>query len=325
MGTSATSESVVDNLSNTSLTIGPGITINAGATLAFLVAERSQINVQGTVEDNTATSSLFTYGENFSTGTGFQNLVNLNGGTLTGGTWEFSNGATWRTAGADITSNAANLSVSGAGTRILDSAVLYGQGNNALAGLTSNTATGQLTVGAGYNLTTSGAFSNAGIVDIQSGAAFSTGASAYTQSAGTTTVDGTLTAANVSLSGGILNGSGTIIGNLTNAAIVIPGDPTGTLSIQGNYTQTPAGALDINIAGPGAYSSLAVSGTATLSGSLNVFVMAGYTPAVGASFTILTFGTRLGDFATENGLHLGNGVLFVAGFLGDDLTFVVED
>jgi hypothetical protein len=312
----------VDNLSNTSLTIGPGITINAGAQFADLVAERSQTNVLGTVADNTASSTLYTYGDNFSTGTPFQSLANLNGGTLTGGTWEFGNGATWRTYGADITTNAANLSISGAGTQVRDSP--FEQGNNALAGLTSNSGTGSLTVGAGYQLTTFGAFSNAGTVNIESGAALTTGSFAYTQSAGITTVDGTLTAANVLLNGGILNGSGTIIGNLTNAAVVIPGDPTGTLSIQGNYTQTAAGALDINLFGPGAYGSLAVSGTATLAGSLNIFVAPGYTPALGASFSILSFGTLVGDFGTENGLNLGTGFFFVPSVSGKALTLVLE-
>jgi hypothetical protein len=201
---------------------------------------------------------------------------------------------------------------------------LYGHGNNALAGLTTNTATGSLTVGAGYVLTSSGAFSNAGVVNIESGAAFSTGTFAYTQSAGTTTVDGTMTAADVSLSGGILTGDGTIIGNLTNAAIVIPGDTAGTLSVHGNYTQTGSGSLDIYISGPGVYSSLVVSGTATLAGALNIFLAPGYTPDVGASFTILSFGTRQGDFGTENGLNLGNGHFFVANDSGDVLTLLLE-
>jgi hypothetical protein len=312
----------VDNLSNSSLTIGPGITINAGAQFSYLVAERSQTNVLGTVEDNTASSTLYTYGFNSNTHTSFQSLANLNGGTLTGGTWEFSNGATWRTYGADITTNAANLSISGAGTQILDS--LFGPGLNALAGLTTNTATGHFTVGAGYHFTAPGTFSNAGTVTIQSGASFSTGTGDYTQSAGATSVDGTLTATNVWVNGGSLNGVGTIIGNLINAAIVTPGDPTGTLSIQGNYTQTATGALDINLAGPGVYGVLAVSGTATLAGMLNISLTNGYKPGVAASFTILTFGTRSGDFGTENGLNLGNGLFFVPSYLGDDLKLVLE-
>jgi hypothetical protein len=262
MGTASSFESVVDNLSTSSLTIGPGITINAAAQLSYLVAERSQTNVLGTVEDNTASSTLYTYGFNFNTGTAFQSLANLNGGTLTGGTWEFGNGATWRTDGADITTNAANLSISGAGTQVLDS--VFGQGNNALAGLTTNTATGHLTVGAGYNLTAHGTFQNAGIVEIG-----------------------------------------------------------GTISVQGNYTQTAGAALDIDIAGPATYGTLAVSGTATLTGALNVALVNGFTPAPGASFTILSFGARSGDFSAENGLMFSQSSFFVANYLGNTLTLVV--
>jgi hypothetical protein len=262
MGTSQTFESLVVDLSNNSLTIGPGITINAGAQFAELISDGSQINVQGTVEDNTATSTLYTYGVNHNTNEVFQDLANLNGGTLTGGTWEFSNGATWRTDGADITANAANLSVSGAGTAIRDA--LFSQGQDALAGLTTNLATGHFTVGAGYNFTVQGSFLNAGILEIG-----------------------------------------------------------GTISIQGNYTQTAGAALDIDIAGPAVYGKLTVSGTATLAGTLNVALSNGYTPALGASFTILTFAARSGDFNAENGLIFSPSEFFVANYLGNTLTLVV--
>ena len=74
----------------------------------------------------------------------------------------------------------------------------------------------------------------------------------YTQSAGTTTVDGTLQVVEdagtgpINLNGGVLDGSGTLHGNVTNAGAVNPGDDgTGTLTIDGNYTQTAAGTLAI--------------------------------------------------------------------------------
>jgi RTX calcium-binding nonapeptide repeat (4 copies) len=321
MGTAQTNVSVVVDMSNKSLTIGSGITIDAGAQFADLVSEVSQINVEGTVIDNTPTSIFNTYGQNQTTGALFQDLANDNAGTLTGGTWEFGNGATWRLDGGDLTTNAANLTVSGAGTQILDS--IFSQGNNALAGLTTNTATGSFTLGAGYDFTAPGTFSNAGVVNIQSGAGFSTGSGNYSQSAGTTTVDGTLTAANVWLNGGNLNGTGTIVGNLTNAAIVTPGDAPGTLSIQGNYTQTAAGALDVNIAGSAAYGQLAVSGTATLAGALNVALKNCFTPTAGASFPILTFAARSGNFSTETGLTLSKNKFFVPSFDSNDLTLVL--
>jgi hypothetical protein len=262
MGTSQTFESVVDNLSTNSLTIGPGITINAGAQSSYFVAERSQTNVLGTVEDNTASSTLYTYGFNFDTGTAFQSLANLNSGTLAGGTWEFSNGATWRTYGADIRTNAANLSVSGAGTQILDT--ISDPSDNALAGFTTNTATGHLIIGAGYNLVVQGSFLNAGVLEIG-----------------------------------------------------------GSFTVQGNYTQTADAALDIDIAGPAAYGTLTVSGTATLAGTLNVALVNGFTPAAGASFAILNFGARSGDFSTENGLIFSPSEFFVAEYLGNTLTLVV--
>jgi hypothetical protein len=263
MGTAQTYQSVVVDLSNKSLTIGPGITIDAGAQFADLVSEGSQINVQGTVRDTTATSTLYTYGVDHNTGQMFQDLANLNGGTLTGGTWEFGNGATWRTDGADITTNAANLSISGAGTRVLDA--IFSQGQDALAGLTTNTAAGHFTVGAGYNFTTPGAFLNAGILEIG-----------------------------------------------------------GTVSIQGDYTQTAGAALDIDLAGSPTYGTLAVSGTAALAGTLNVALVNGFTPASGTSYTILTFGARSGDFSAENGLMFSPGEAFVPEYLGNTLTLVVS-
>jgi hypothetical protein len=49
----------------------------------------------------------------------------------------------------------------------------------------------------------------------------------------------TLTSSSVTIaSGGILTGTGAISGNVTNSGTVSPGDPFGTLTIRGNYTQT---------------------------------------------------------------------------------------
>jgi len=307
----------VFDLSNTGLTIGSGITINAVGSFSDIVAEGSSIDNLGTIEDNTAGSTLSSYGFNRNTFAQYQPFANYSSGTLTGGTWVIANGATWQSYGLDLTTNAANLSVSGTGTQILDF-----NGNNALAGLTTDTAAGSFTVGAGFDFTAPGSFNNAGVVDVQSGAGFGTGSNTYSQSAGKTTVDGTLTAANVALNGGGFNGTGTIAGNLSNAATVTPGDAPGTLTIQGNYTQTAAGALDINLAGSATYSQLAVSGTAMLAGTLNVALVSGFTPTAGAWFTILTFASRSGNFSTETGLSLSNKKFFVPSFSSNSLTLV---
>jgi len=321
LGESGTDEALLFDLNNAGLTIDSGITIDAGAAFSEFAAEGSTIENLGTVEDNTASSMLYTYGISPSTNEFYNGIANYSAGTLTGGTWEIGGGATWQIYGFDLTANAANLSVSGTGTQVLDS--IFDAANNALAGFKTNTAKGSFTVGAGYNFTAPGAFSNAGVVDIQRGAGFSAGSSTYSQSAGTTTVDGTLTAANVSINGGGLDGTGTIAGSLTNAAIVTPGDAPGMLTIQGNYTQTSAGALDINLAGTGAYGQLTISGTATLTGALNVTLTSGFTPAAGAWFTILTFAARSGDFSTETGLSLSKNKFFVPCYGSNGLTLVL--
>jgi hypothetical protein len=147
-------------------------------------------------------------------------------------------------------------------------------------------------------------FDNAGTVTIAAGGTFSTFGLDYIQSAGTTTVDGTLVAPNVEVNGGSLTGSGTIQANVINAGTVAPGDTFGTLTIQGNYTQTATGVLDIHISGANAYGQLAVTGSATLSGTLQMSFVNGYVPAVGTDFQILTFADSAGSFTTELGLSL---------------------
>ncbi len=161
---------------------------------------------------------------------------------------------------------------------------------------------GSVTVASGGTVTSQGPFGNAGAVIIAAGGTFSTTGANYDQWAGTTTVDGLLIAANVNLGGGVLTGAGTIQADVTNAATVEPGDPFGTLTIQGNYTQTAAGLLLIRIAGPDQYGRLAITGIATLAGTLEVSLLDNYVPAVGASFQILTFAEYTGIFTREIGL-----------------------
>jgi hypothetical protein len=163
---------------------------------------------------------------------------------------------------------------------------------------------GSVVVANGGTVTVQGPFSNAGTVKIATGGTFSTSGADYTQSAGTTIVDGVLIAANFDLMRGLLTGAGTIQANVTNAATVEPGDPFGTLTIEGNYTQTATGVLRIQIGGPKLYGQLVVTGTATLGGTLDVSLLGWYVPAAGTSFQILSSAQSSGDFTTELGLTL---------------------
>jgi hypothetical protein len=116
----------------------------------------------------------------------------------------------------------------------------------------------------------------------------------------TATVGGTGLANNAS---GTLTGNGTIQGDVVSAGLVAPGNSPGTLTINGDYTQS--GTLAIEIGGLLAgseYDVLNVSGTASLGGSLNVslFDLGGglFTPNAGDSFDILTADLLQGSFGT---------------------------
>jgi len=139
-------------------------------------------------------------------------------------------------------------------------------------------------------------FTNAGTMKAQSGELHFTGA--YTQTAGTTTlgpgnikVDTTM-----QLTGGELNGMGTVTGDVQNDAKVAPGSPACTITITGNYTQGSAGELAIDLDSASLYDVLAVGGTATLDGKFTASL--NYSPVIGTQFNVLTFATRVGDFTT---------------------------
>ncbi len=99
------------------------------------------------------------------------------------------------------------------------------------------------------------------------------------------TINTTLNASSVTItSSGSLNGVGTLNAPLTNNGLLSPGYPTGTLSINGNVTQSSSGTLQINVASSNSYGQLQVNGSVTLAGTLEI------TPILGSS---LSYGERL--------------------------------
>jgi hypothetical protein len=154
----------------------------------------------------------------------------------------------------------------------------------------------------------------------------------YTQTAGDTRLQGGALASStvdpLSFVGGYLDGSGDVFADVVNAGTVSPGGDgvAGQLTIHGNYTQTAAGTLQIDIGGYGqgtTYDLLAVTGQATLDGTLNVRLINAFMPNNGDPFQVLKFGSRSGDFATEN-LDEGNGLTFVPVYDATSLTLVAQ-
>jgi hypothetical protein len=227
-------------------------------------------------------------------------LALLGGGNSSSGTFSVFAGASLSFAGIGVLG-----SISGAGT------VNFSGGASDVAG-TYNIG-GPTTIGSNaavnfLKTAGSGAFNTAGTVTISAGVTLTVNGD-YTQSGGTTNLDGTTLAAhNVLVSSGIFSGLGTIQGNVSNAGTLIVGGTgtTGLLSISGNYEQTSAGTLDMEIGGNTAgiqFDKLAISGSATLAGTLNVSFINSFAPSSG-SWQILTFANHTGTFTITN---VGNG------------------
>ena len=232
--------------------------------------------------------------------------------TLKGGTYTTSianaGTTTWTGNGTLSVVNGATVTNQPTGTIVLQGdGTLGGTGTLANAGtFTKNIATGTSQVQL--------AFANTGTLSMQSGAlSFTTG---YVQTAGSTVLMGGNLAgpALIDIQGGTFTGAGTITGPFRNAAAFRPGNSgPGLLTIMGAFTQASPGGFNVEIGGTGAgttYDQVTSQGMASLTGALDVTLVDGFTPTPGQVFTILTYGSHTGDFATTSGLVIGNGLGF---------------
>lgn len=151
----------------------------------------------------------------------------------------------------------------------------------------------------------------------------------FTQTGGTTTVDGSLLPATleVDLSGGRLEGSGLILASVTNSGgIVGPGSSAGRLRINGSYDQELAGTLEIEIGGSTAFSEydvLSVSGIATLDGTLELSVIDSFEPVEMETFQILSASVVIDFFSTVNGTNAPNNLELTPIYNADNVTINV--
>jgi len=148
-------------------------------------------------------------------------------------------------------------------------------------------------------LTNSGILLNSGAMTISSTGTLATSTN-YTQTSGSTLVDGTLTAtggAIVDIKHGILSGTGTINGNVLMGGTLRPGDAPGTLTIFGNYEQTHTGTFD-ELLSPSSHSLLDVSGKALLDHGtgLEIALLNGFNP-IDQTFDSMNYSSLTGVFA----------------------------
>jgi hypothetical protein len=186
---------------------------------------------------------------------------------------------------------------------------------------------GSLSLATGSAGQVQGTLTNSGSVQIDNTSVL-TVRSGFNQTAGSTVVDGLLNAPGkgVNIQGGILSGTGIVNGKVLMAGTMMPGDPTGIFTINGNYSQTSTGKLMEQVGWiNGSNASLfQVNGVATLDGTLALTLLNGYDPTVGDSFILMTFLMGQGSFDTVTGLNLGNNLFFDLMYDPHDVRVVVE-
>jgi outer membrane autotransporter protein len=242
----------------------------------------------------------------------------------------FNSGEITGTGGAaiDTTSSSGNTDLTNIGT--INGNVKLGAGSNTVTLFTGSTITGNLDLGSntgsqlildGFGqqllseavtgtITDLGSLTKQGsgtwIIDEDLSAPISTDVIA-----GTLTIaqNATLTSSAVTIgSGGTVTGIGTIAGNVTNSGVISPGNPFGTLTIRGNYTQTGSGIFRLQLAGftPGNFGVLAVTGQATLGGTLQIVPVGNVQFQPGEKAVFLTASSISGSFSTIQNLISSN-------------------
>ncbi len=171
-------------------------------------------------------------------------------------------------------------------------------------------------------------FQNSGTVQISTGTLNFT---SFVQTAGETRLSGgsLQSGSLIDIQGGTLNGGGTVTGSIRNGGVINPGGAgaAGTLTVTGNYTQTAAGVLALELGGtaPAEFDVLRTntapgSQSATLGGALSVLLINGFTVTAGDNFVVMEFDSRSGDFATNQGLDPGGGLVLQKQFSGTALS-----
>lgn len=297
---------------NTTLTVDYSGTTN--------VALNNQINGVGTlIKDGSGTVVMNAFGNSYSGGTLINagrlglnfgdslgtGIVQINSGAeLALGDISFSNnvqgaGQIVKTSGGATTLSGTNthsggISILGGSLNVTGSGALGSGAVNIAAGAALNyTNTNAVTFANG--LSGSGSFNKLGTGQLSFANNFALGS--LNLQAGRTRMN-VVGTTNVTVgANATLDGTGRIIGNLTNNGTVAPGNSIGTLTVQGNYTHNANSVLEIEFDDAGNIDLLDVTGNATLNGGTLRFVSIGGAEGQGGTF-LRTGGTLTGTFAT---------------------------
>ncbi|HXP35134.1 MAG TPA: autotransporter domain-containing protein [Chthoniobacterales bacterium] len=281
-----TGDFVVGNLDQGTLAItnGGGVSNVDG-----LIGDHSGSN--GTVIVNGAGSTWTNSGNLYvgggSGGPGGTGLLRI----LNGGTVSASTTTVWSSGTLEIGVNP----VLTTGTLTFDGGTLRTIANTTFTNNATLAAGGVRVDSLGFTSTLSGIFSGTGgFFKFGTGTIILTNANTYTGitnvNVGSLIINGSTTSD--TFVDGLLGGTGTIFANVSNGGIVSPGDSgPGTFHITGTYIQSSTGTLRIEIGGlaQGTQSDLlAVGGSASLNGTLQLIRINNFRPLPGDRVTIIT-------------------------------------
>ncbi|HYV20007.1 MAG TPA: hypothetical protein VFC25_13365 [Verrucomicrobiae bacterium] len=313
-------ESTLTSLgTNVSLSFGT-LDLRSGEAIALATLSVSSGTLKGS--DTVSVSGAMNWSGGTLTEAG---ILNANGGVImsSAGTKDISGGRVLNIAGTSTWAGNGSIRI-GTGGIIHNAGTLTAQTDAGITaniggtGAFDNQASGGVfvrTAGAGTSSITVDV-TNAGTMKLQAGStALSIGS--FTQTGGLLSVESpaSLSSTNtLQIQGGTLGGTGTITANvnLTNAHLA-PGTSPGSLAINGTLTETALTAMDVEIGGltPGSEHDRAVlSAAPTIAGTLNVSLVNGFVPADLNTFTILTFPSATGTFATVNTPILPGGLVW---------------
>ncbi|MBK7424765.1 MAG: S-layer family protein [Propionivibrio sp.] len=179
-------------------------------------------------------------------------LTNFSGTTLTGGNFNVIGASTFSFIGANVVTNAAGITLDGAGSQFLNAS----GGTNGLANLAANTAAGSFTIRNGRNFTSVGPFDNAGIVNVGASSTFTGGGLFTNQVSGQLQMAGGSYAGPSLANSGVVSGFGAVAPVLSNSGTVRASG--GTLELTGGVL----GATGTVLVDTGATLSLGAASTA---------------------------------------------------------------
>jgi hypothetical protein len=124
---------------------------------------------------------------------------------------------------------------------------------------------------------------------------------------------------------GIIQGTDTLgvsSATFSNNGNVKPGASPGVLTIMGDYPQAATAVLQIELGGHNVgseYDRLNVQGTAQLAGTLEIQLLNSFQPAIGDTFKIMSYDSRIGQFTTLNMPTVGGQPIFGLDYQSDAL------